>query len=189
MSSSVKGCDPARLLLQQIAAGSESALEEFYRLFESRVYAFALNRLNDPHDAADILNEAMLAVWRSAGHYEGRSKVLTWLLGIVHHKVCDRLRQRAKHSLVETVEVDPDIPDEDANDALQVLDNADHAKVIQQCMDKLSDAHRLVVHLAFFEELHYAEIAQIVDCPEGTVKTRMFHAKQSLKHCLAQSIG
>jgi len=56
-------------------------------------------------------------------------------------------------------------------------------------MEKLSDNHRQVVHLAFFEELAYSEISKIVYCPEGTVKTRMYHAKEALKRCLRQLIS
>ena len=59
--------DSCRLLLDQIAQGSESALAEFYRLFEARIYAFAQIRLNDFHEAADLLNEVMWEIWRGAG--------------------------------------------------------------------------------------------------------------------------
>jgi RNA polymerase sigma-70 factor (ECF subfamily) len=68
----------------------------------------------------------------------------------------------------------------------QVLAGADDADMIQNCMKKLSGTHREVIHLAFFEDMHYQEIAQVSDCPEGTIKTRVFHAKQALKKCLAR---
>lgn len=65
--------DSCRSLLDQIAQGSESALAEFYRLYEAPVYAFAQIRLNDFHDAADLLNEVMWEVWRGAGSLLGGS--------------------------------------------------------------------------------------------------------------------
>lgn len=176
--------DSVAALLARIANGSEAALKEFYLAFHGRVYAFALKRLNDAADAAEVLNEVMLEVWRHAERFEGRSKPLTWVLGIAHHKVMDQLRRRKSHDsdddALERLE-DPD------SDVLGALSAAQDAAQVRRCLDELSDAQRTVVHLAYFEDLAYPEIAQIADCPVGTVKTRMFHAKQLLKRCLERA--
>ncbi len=174
-----------RDLLEKIAEGSEAALGEFYRQFEKRIFAFAQIRLNDFHEAADLLNEVMLEVWRGAGRYEGRSSVTSWVFGIAHHKVIDRLRKKGKHhweelESAETVESDQNLED--------LLNHAQLGEHIQRCMEKLSDDHRQVVHLAFFEDLSYREVGQIMGSPEGTIKARMFHAKQALKRCLSRRI-
>jgi RNA polymerase sigma-70 factor (ECF subfamily) len=175
--------DIAADLLKHMAAGSETALREFYQLFHTRVYAFALRRLNNPSDAADVLNEVMLEAWRSSARFEGRSQALTWLLGIAHHKVIDCLR-RNKRQLHE--EVDPEWADENCPTTIDMLVGIQDAQQVRKCIDGLSDAHHLVVHLAFFEDLGYEEIAKIVECPVGTVKSRMFHARESLKRCLSR---
>ncbi len=172
-------------LLRRIATGSEQALSEFYQTFHSSVYAFALKLLKDPVDAAEILNIVMMEVWRCAKRFEGRSRVRTWLMGITHHKIIDKLRKRGRH---KTEEIDPNIPDENSSVVLDAIVSAENTGFIRRCMEKLSDAHHQVVHLTFFEDLSYPEIAQILDCPLGTVKTRMFHAKQLLKKCLARLI-
>jgi RNA polymerase sigma-70 factor (ECF subfamily) len=173
-------------LLTRIADGNEKSLRDFYEIFNQRVYAFALSRLKDPADAADVLNDVMLEVWRNAGRFEGRSKVLTWVLGIAYHKVIDKLRVRGQRIFEE---VDPRMADEDTPTALDVVVKADDAAVVRRCVDTLPTTHRAVVHLAFFEDLPYGEIAQIVDCPEGTVKTRMLRAKQLLKDCIRRLSG
>ena len=180
-----KGIEPNEhtTLLRRIAAGSEQALSEFYHSFHGNIYAFALKLLKDPVDAAEILNEVMLEVWRSAKRFEGRSRVKTWVMGITHHKIIDKLR---KHSRQKTETIDPNISDEHSATALDALAGAENAKLVRRCMEKLSDIHRQVVHLAFFEDLPYPEIARILDCPDGTVKTHMFHAKQLLKRCLVR---
>ena len=170
------------LLIQRIAEGDEQAVDELYREQHGRIYAFALQRLNDPADAADVLNDVMLEIWRSASRFEGRSKPLTWILGIAHHRTTDKLRKRYRHSHDE---FDPQTPDPDTTTALDAISGVEDAEQLRHCMDELSDAHRMVVHLAFFEDLPYHEIAEIAECPEGTVKTRMFHAKKLLKDCLA----
>jgi RNA polymerase sigma-70 factor (ECF subfamily) len=174
-------------LLNNIKAGQQSALEDFYRLFESRVYHYALSRLNDSFEAADTLNEVMMEVWKHAGRFEGRSKVSTWLLGITHHKVYDRLRKRKHTNMQEDIDDHANhISDDNDVSMEQALAGVDDARMVKHCMDKLSEAHRLVIHLAFFEDMHYQDIASIAECPEGTVKTRVFHAKQALKDCLAK---
>ncbi len=158
-------------------------MEAFYRQFESRVYAFALNRLNDPHAAADIVHEVMLAVWRGAGRFEGASKVTTWLLGIARNKVVDRMRKRGAEMYDE---LDPDTADTRATAQADAIAGAQDARRLHECLRALSEAHREVVHLAFFEDMSYGEIAAVVGCPEGTVKTRMFHARRALRGCLGE---
>jgi RNA polymerase sigma-70 factor (ECF subfamily) len=174
-------------LLEKINRGQQSALEDFYRLFESRVFHYALSRLNDSYEAADTLNEVMMEVWKHAGRFEGRSRVSTWLLGITHHKVYDRLRKRKHTNMQEDID---DYSNQLSDDNEVSMENAlvgvENAQLVQQCMDKLSEAHREVIHLAFFEDMHYQDIASIAKCPEGTVKTRVYHAKQALKNCIAK---
>ncbi len=185
MSVQHDDADSLAPLLAAVARGSEAALEQLYRAAHARIYAFALKRVRDPVEAADILNEVMLEVWRHAARFEGRSQALTWILGIAHHKAMDALRRR--HGEIQA-EPDPEIADEDAN-VEGAWAGAENAEWLRRCMERLSDAHRAVVHLAFFEDLGYPEIAQIVDCPVGTVKTRMFHAKRLLKECLSALVG
>lgn len=173
-------------LLKRIAQGDESALVDFYRDFEGPIYRFVLSRLNDSFEAADIVNEVMLEVWRGAARFEGRSKVSSWVFGIARHKTIDRLRKRRPG---QTEELNENVADEDSPDPVAAIAATEHADFIRHCMEELSAAHREVVHLAFFQDLSYGEIAAIAECPEGTVKTRMFHAKRALQHCLAKLMG
>jgi len=177
--------DSAERLLERIAAGSNEAMADFYRQFESKVYAFALRKLNDPHASADIVNEVMMAVWQGADRFQANAKVSTWLLGITHNKVIDRIRKNVRN---ESEELNDSMPDTDNTAAVDLVARAEDAKRLNECMERLSQAHREVVHLAFFEDLTYGEIANIVGCPEGTVKTRMLHAKQNLKRCLGRGL-
>jgi len=177
--------DDAIGLLAAIAGGSEAALAEFYHLYHARIYSFIIRRVHNGADAADVLNAVMMEVWRYAAAFQGRSQVLTWVLGIAHHKTIDCLRRRSPH-----VELEDGVEDhlEDEHDgAPEILMRQQDAALMRYCIEKLSDSHRAVVHLAFFQELNYTEIAKILVCPEGTVKTRMFHAKQNLKNCLLRA--
>jgi len=168
-------------LLQAISAHDQNAMRSFYELFQSTVYAFAIKRLGSQADALDVLNEVMFDVWNGAGRFEGRSRVKTWLLGITNFKVIDVLRKRGRN---DHEELDEEIPDESNTGAFSEIAANNDAGLIRRCIEKMKDIHRQVVHLAFFEELSYPEIAEVLGCPAGTVKTRMMHAKSGLKACL-----
>ncbi len=172
------------VLLSGIARGREQDMAEFYRLYHGRICAFVLRQLGNAADAADVANEVMLEVWRGAGTFEGRAKVLTWVLGIAHHKSVDRVRRSGYKAASEELDAD-EIADE-SEGAVDLLARLQEAELVKRCLERLPDTHRTVVHLAFYEDLGYGEIASILRCPEGTVKTRMFHAKKGLKRCLGR---
>ena len=80
-------------LLKMITAGDEKAMKIFYNKHSNLVFQFAVKMIKSQHDAAEVLNEVMLDVWRKPSGFQGRSKVSTWLLGITHHKVVDLVRK------------------------------------------------------------------------------------------------
>ena len=179
-----EGADVERALLLRIGEGDERALEDLYRRFEPRILAFAYQRLNDSAAASDTLNEVMLEIWNSASRFEGRSSVATWILSITRFRVIDRLRKRGGRVFEELEDATSEDPAESAEDALA---GAGDAQWVRRCVEQLPPAQRDAIHLAFFEDLSYADIAKVMDCPEGTVKTRVYHAKRALKSCLAEA--
>lgn len=172
-------------LIEDIANRDEDALVRFYRSLGGAVYSFAHSRLRSTQDASEILNEVMLEVWHSANRYEGRSAVRTWVLGITNHKILDRLRKRQREIL--DYEEHKETADDTAGPA-ELIAAAENRDWVLHCLERLNDNHRQVVYLAFFEELPYSEIAEVLQCPEGTVKTRMYHAKQQFKRCLSKKL-
>ena len=175
----------AEALLARIANGDHKALERFYRDHHGRIHAFIIQRVGEPALAAEVLNDVMLALWRQAAQFQGRSRALTWVLGIAHYKAMDALRRRGRDAALTDLEDAPEPTDEaDVGAALAALDDGE---LLRFCLGKLSEAHRAVVQLTFFEDLAYPEIAEILDCPVGTVKTRMMHAKRGLKRCLERA--
>ncbi|MCP3984962.1 MAG: sigma-70 family RNA polymerase sigma factor [bacterium] len=175
-----------RALLARIAEGDERALEDLYRRFEPRILAFANQRLNDLAAASDTLNEVMLEIWKSASRFEGRSSVATWILSITRHRIIDRLRKRGGR-VFEDIEESNAV--DTAESAEGVMAGVADAQNVRVCIEELPPTQREVIHLAFFQELSYVEIARVMDCPEGTVKTRVYHAKRALKTCLAGIFG
>lgn len=170
-------------LLAAIANGSMSAMETFYRQHERCVYRYALAQTGDAFDAAEVLNDVMLEVWRQAGRFEGRSAVTTWLLGMARFKSIDRLRLRQRHA-AETLDEAAESAEDETPRAEQQLAQAQEAQRLRDCMGKLPAHQREVMHLAFFEDMGYEAIAALVQCPPGTVKSRVHHAKEAIRKCL-----
>jgi RNA polymerase sigma-70 factor (ECF subfamily) len=131
--------------------------------------------------AEEVMNEVFLAAWQGAGRYEGRSEPLTWLLSIAHNKAVSAMRRKQG---VTTV-LDDAAAVSDPDDAPDVtVQKQDKGQIIRACMDGLSSEHRTVLDLVYYQERSVSEVAEILSIPEGTVKTRMFHARKKLSELL-----
>jgi RNA polymerase sigma-70 factor (ECF subfamily) len=174
-------------LLQKIAAGNQQALQQFYQRFSGVVYQFSMRTVANAADAAEVLNEVMLDVWRRADSFQGNSQVRTWLLSITRNKSVDLLRRKRPTQSLD----DSDLVEEgdDRCELGFITELKEQGAQVRTCMDKLKETHRQVVYLTFFEELSYTDIAEIMAIPSGTVKTRMMHAKQQLLKCLQRLLG
>lgn len=175
--------DALAALIGQIANGDRSAMASFYVALERQLYQFIRSRLNDPFRSQDILQEVFLDVWRGAGRFEGRSSVRSWVYGIAWRKVIDVHRANKRLSFSDDL---PEQEDESPT-AFSQIGEQQEAHSLRSCLGGLKEDHRTVIDLAFYRDLSYREIAEVLGIPEGTVKTRVFHAKQLLQHCLVQS--
>lgn len=175
--------DEDKSLLQKVANGDKNAMHQIYTRHHDALYSFIRMRCDSDATTQDVVHDAMLEVWTKATNYAGRSAVRTWIFAIARNKLIDRTRKSSQLSYLETV---PDEVD-DAPDPEVVLENSQNASRLKFCLDKLKAAHRAVIRLAFFDDLAYEDIAEVEGIPLGTVKTRIFHAKQGLMHCLGQA--
>lgn len=180
--------DPEILdLLHRVSARDQQAIRALYVAFNRRIYAFALNRLQDPADAEQVVLDTMLEVWNNPERFRGESRFGTWVLGIARHKILDTLRGRGMQHEDIGVEVEQ-IAAEDAG-GYDVVLVQQHKELVRQCMNRLPEEQRECVHLAFFEDLPLQQIARVQNCPENTVKTRLFHARAKMKACLSRLLG
>jgi RNA polymerase sigma-70 factor (ECF subfamily) len=168
------------LLLSRVAAGETRAFEELYRIYHPRLTRFLINILRRPHLVEEALDDTMMVVWRRPGSFTGASKVSTWIFAIAYRtalKALSRLDEPQEDLDAEqrpSAEPDPE----------QALGDLQVQKLLLNAMDRLSSDHRVVVDLTYYHEAGYREIAEIMNCPVGTVKTRMFHARLKLKELL-----
>lgn len=165
-------------LLAAIAGGDVSAFEVFHRRWFGRVMRFAA-RIADSQDAAEeIANDALMTVWRTADRFEGRSKPSTWIFGIAYRM---SLKARAKAGRRKNdVELDENLVAGEGDAAEQVILRKDLAGALARLTPEL----RAVVELTYFNGCLYTEIAEILECPVGTVKTRMMTARRRLRQML-----
>jgi len=176
--------DEVLRLLGRIERADEAAFRELYRAFSRRLYAYVLRRLGDPAQAEEIVADSLYEVWKAPARFRGDAQFSTWLIGIARNKVLMAFRSRKPDSKHEDLDdVAETLVAEDGS-AFDMLANAQRREGVRHCMDKLSDNHRECVHLVFYEGMSLAEVAEVQACPEGTVKTRLFHARQKLKNCL-----
>lgn len=157
-------------------------MQAFYTLHHDGLFAFLRGRGADGQLAADCVQDAMLDVWRTAKRFGGRSSVKTWLYTIARNKLVDQQRKATRISPVEEV---PDVSDPAPNPEAVALAASD-AERVRACLAKLKPDHLTVMRLAFFEDLTYDDISEIEGIPQGTVKTRIFHAKKLLMRCLGR---
>jgi RNA polymerase sigma-70 factor (ECF subfamily) len=149
------------------------------------LYNYILRLIHRPHVAEEILQEVFLAVWEGAGQFKKRSKVKTWIFRIAHYQSVSWLRRKR-----EVLTHDGELPDRPVAPQTESRVIATwQTDQVRLALDKLSPEHRAVLELAFFHEMSYAEIAEVLDCPVGTVKSRMSYARRNLTgHLKAQGV-
>lgn len=174
-----------RELLERVGRQDESAFRELYKAFSRRVFAYVLNMVNDHGRAEEVLVDTMYEVWRSPGRFRGDSQFTTWLIGIARNKALMVYRGRRPDEVHDDLDDIAETAAADTPDGFVQLAQKQRSEGVQHCMGKLSDEHRECMHLVFFEGLALAEVAAIQGCPENTVKTRLFHARQKIKKCLS----
>ena len=167
-------------LLARISNGDRTAMHALYNKMAPICQRFALTYVSDAVEVADVVQNAMLDVWKYAHRFDGRSSVRTWILAITRNKAIDHIR---KNRRIVLSEADEQIPDDTPSPEV-ILAAAQESDKIRACVSALSASHRNAIHLAFFEELTYREVAEIENVPENTIKTRIHHAKKLLLRCV-----
>jgi RNA polymerase sigma-70 factor (ECF subfamily) len=176
-------------LLGRIEQQDEGAFRELYCAFSRKLYAYVLRQLSDPAQAEEIVSDTLYEVWKAPAKFRGDSQFSTWLIGIARNKVLMHWRGRkpdADHD--DVADLAEQLPS-DAPGAFELMADQQRSDGVRHCVDKLGHEHRECVHLVFYQGMALADVARIQQIPEGTVKTRLFHARQKLKQCLQRMLA
>ncbi|MGD0504840.1 MAG: sigma-70 family RNA polymerase sigma factor [Steroidobacteraceae bacterium] len=173
-----------RALLERISVGDRDAFRELYLHYHQRLARFLMRVTHRYEDAEEIINDTLWIVWQRAADFRGASQVSTWIMGIAYRRALNVIRRAAVHQRVMALEaLEGEAVEADLGDALAKRQMLDFA------LAQLPLEQRLVLELTYYLDHSCEEIADIMECPVNTVKTRMFNARRKLRAILQQHAG
>lgn len=179
----VRDDDGDWLLIERIGRGDAPAFEIFYKRYRRYLERFVYQVTRRQELVDDVISEVMLAVWQQAARTERLALASTWLLGIANFKSLQAMRK-----LGITTGSDG-TSDEGAGDDSLAQRELEQDNLLHVALRHLSPEQRAAMELVYFHGLHYQDIAKVMDCPENTVKTRIFHARKRLREVWPQLTG
>ena len=181
-----------RVLVKRAQTGDLSAYDELVRRYQERIYSTIYHMTANHEDATDLSQEAFIKAFRVLNTFKGDSSFFTWVYRIAVNKTINFLKQARKRTQISLndldggAEHDPDlialISDKTPRRDLSLCELQEK---LNEAMLKLSHVHRLVVTLHDIQGLSHDEISKIMDCNTGTVRSRLFYARQQLQAYLS----
>jgi RNA polymerase sigma-70 factor, ECF subfamily len=169
-------------LLVAVASGDRRALEELYLGYHRRLARF-LSRFTPRYEnIEEIINDTFMVVWQNAKNFRNASQVSTWIIGIAYRTALKSFRRQKNYNSEQSLE---DYP-------VQTVDPTFDAEMhdwLKHGLSRLPIEQRLTLELAYHMGHSLEEIAVITECPVGTVKARMFHAREKLRQYLPTLSG
>ena len=173
------------LLISRARGGDRDAFGELVEQYRDNVYRLAYRMCGNAYDADEAAQEAFVAAWRALPNFRGDAKFSTWLYRLPTNAAIDVMRREKRHQTVgdgEMIEVA-----DDADSPQETVERTEQQEAVQKALSTLSEEYREVLLLRYMEELDYAEIAEVLQLPSGTVKSRINRAKAALKTALLKS--
>lgn len=160
-------------LLGRVARGDQDAFSTLYDRLAPQVYGVIRRVLRDPAQSEEVAQEVLVEVWRTAARFDGeRGRATTWILTMAHRRAVDRVRSeqsaRDRHDRVSSRDTDRAF--DAVSDEVELRSQHDE---VNKALDQLTDLQRQAVELAFYGGHTYREVAELLDTPLGTVKTRL----------------
>ena len=172
-------------LMTRIRERDLRAFESLYRSYHPRLTRFLTNLIRRPQLVEEVLNDTMMVVWNKPESYNGASRLSTWIFAIGYRKA---LKALSRYDDPQEDALADRRPSPEPGPETQLNLRQAQAALLD-AMRELSPDHRAVVDLTYFHEIGYREIAEIMDCPVDTVKTRMYYARRHLKRVLSGALA
>ena len=176
-------------IVRRVQAGDVAAFDHLITKYRERVYGIIYNMTSNREDAADLSQDAFIKAFQSIHRFGGQSSFFTWLYRIAVNSTLSHLRKARLRAFFSLERVDSDEPvSKEIIAALTDKTGADRDAYVRELQEKLNDAmqklsikHRTVVTLFEIDGLSHQEIAEVMDCSVGTVRSRLHYAKQLLQ--------
>ena len=170
------------LLVVRCQARDEQAFRELVRRWEPRLYYYLRRVIEDESAVWDVLQNTWLAVFRHLSRLEDPRRFRSWVYRIAHNQAANWWHKEGRYVYQPNEHIEPMVNCEDSVSAA-----ADDVALLHQGLLKLSPLHREVLTLFYLEDLSLPQIAEIVGLPEGTVKSRLHHARKNLAEALTEA--
>ncbi|WP_338522351.1 sigma-70 family RNA polymerase sigma factor [Pseudomonas batumici] len=179
---STADAEQLRQLLAQCSLGNRRAFETLYRSVAPRLHGVALRCLGRADLAEEVLQESFVRIWNNASRYEAHlSAPMTWMVNITRNRAIDQLRRLREVPLDDR---QAERLADDSPSAQELLDSARQSSALNRCLETLEDPQRQSITLAYFHGLSYAELAEQLPAPLGSVKSWIRRGMERLRRCL-----
>ncbi|MFZ5965965.1 MAG: RNA polymerase sigma factor [Bacillota bacterium] len=183
--------DLEHLLIEKSKKGDIESFERLIEQYQKLAFNIAYRMLGDMEDAKDATQDALVKVYKSISSFNEQSSFSTWLYKIVTNTCLDELRKKKKNkttSLDNPMEAEDstfqrNVPDESSTTE-EIVEKREEAKALYKAISLLPEQHKVVIILRDIKGLSYEQIGEILDCPEGTVKSRISRARIALRDIL-----
>lgn len=172
-----------RMLLQRMSTGDRDALAVLYRSYHGRLCRFLSRLTRRPDVIEEVINDCFWIAWQKAGGFHGDSRVSTWIMGIAYRCGLKALRQHGDEPVEDDAMGDERGGSHDPDEDRELRD------WLGKGLDRLSADQRVVIELVYGVGHTLDDVAVIMQCPVGTVKARLFHARVKLRNVLPGLAG
>ena len=174
-------------LVRRCQNGDKRAMETIMRQYQQWVYNIAYGMLSNPEDASDVAQDVFLWLWENIGQFRFKSRFSTWLYRIVTNR-CLNLKDQRQRRKTDPMEIDdsqPWAPLDTATPERTVL-QAEQREILQKALAALKDDYRKILILREMQDLSYEELAEVLGCSVGRVRSRLHEARQALRKAVQQ---
>ena len=179
--------DDDRQLIAECLGGQRDAFGLLVTRYQARLYNAAIRLVDNPEDAADVVQDAFLNAFQSLHSFKGDAEFFTWLYRIAFNTAISLKRKKRATVSLEAAGpdggIDPDDPSEYVKPGL-ALERSEDERQLQDAMVRLSHEHREVLVLKDIEGMRYEDIAEILKVPIGTIRSRLHRARLELRELL-----
>ena len=175
-------------IVKQVQAGNVSAFDHLIRKYRERVYGVVYNLTANREDAADLTQDAFIKAFQSINRFQGHCSFFTWLYKIAINTTLSHLRKNRLRSFFSLEKIHEDGTNAQILEQLTDKKGADRDTYLKELQEKLNEAllklsipHRTVITLFEIDGLSHSEIAEVMGCSDGTVRSRLHYAKQFLQ--------
>jgi RNA polymerase sigma-70 factor (ECF subfamily) len=180
--------DADRALVQQVQAGDVAAFNRLILKYRERLYSVIYNMTGNREDTADLAQDTFIKAFQSINRFQGNATFFTWLYRIAVNSTVTHLRKNRLRTFFSLEKVVEEGKNSEIIAALTDKSGAERDAFVKELQEKLNDAlqklsinHRTVITLFEIDELSHTEIAEVMDCSVGTVRSRLHYAKQLLQ--------